>query len=647
MVKILRRAEKHFSILLLTVFASAVAFGQAKMLTIVSEKQPDLAEYFQVAYTIENAKSVEQINPPSFKSFRIIQGPSQSTEMSYVNGVMSQSKSLTYILQATGPGKQRIPGASALVDGKMMQSEEVTIDVKNTGKKSSSGSNPPIKPFPGMGHGFMEMEPEVDEEYVLRPGESFQQKVKNNLFVKTDVNKTTCFEGEPIMASFALCSRLKSESRVTKRPSLNGFSVYDMIDPEANAPTVQTIGGKSYNVHMIRKTQLFPLQAGTFVIDPVELENSVRFMRAAPRKPGAKTTMEKLMEDMMNEGVTGQVEEHNFILSSKPVTIIVKPLPAEGKPLGFNGAVGKFTLQQQWRNKVVAAGDPLQMDIVIRGAGNFAVISAPSVELPSSVDGYDPTIKEDVEKADYPLSGSKTFGYTFIPKDTGRFTVPGVKFSYFDPSDQSYKIAESQPVDIRVTPADKKFISRKQDALAPAADNRLSAAVEFLEEYIFLIVAGIALIVLLVIGVRKQQRRKRHKARRAAAAAANRKSVSTIVSTPLAQTPLAKPVSSDVFEDAKTALSSGNSKDFYTQVNRTLWKFIGEKLQIPSTDLNKYTVGSNLKLKGVNEETISRLNSILNECEIAVYTPVHDAADMSGTLYRAEKLVEDLRPAIG
>jgi hypothetical protein len=647
MMKFLRRSLKLslFTSILFLFFSGSKGFAQARFTTMVSEKQPDLNEYFQVEYIVENARSVDRIDPPSLKNFRIIQGPSQSTGMTYVNGVMTQSKSISYILQALKAGKQVVPGATAMADGKPVQSENVPIEVKNSGKKSSSGNTPPITPFPGMGHGFMDMEPQVDEEYVLKPGESFQDKVKSNLFVKTDVNKTTCFEGEPIMASFALCSRLKSESRVTKRPSLNGFSVYDMLDPEANMPSVQTIGGKSYNVHMIRKTQLFPLQAGTFIIDPVELDNTVRFVRAAPRSKGPKTNMEQLMEDMMNDGAAGQVEEHNFVLASKPVTITVKPLPVAGKPEGFNGAVGQFTLQQQWRNKVVAAGDALQMDLVIKGAGNFAVISAPAIELPSSIDGYDPTIRENVDKSDYPLSGSKTFSYTFIPRDTGRFTVPAVSFSYFDPSQQSYRSVESQPVEIRVTPATKTSLSKKGESAALQSENSLSALGEFLEEYTFVVVAGTALFVLLIIGIRKQQRRNKRRARRAASTK-SKKISAMVAAAPPVPAPTAMSLNIDVFSGARTALSAGASKDFYAQVNRGVWQFISDKLQIPSTDLNKYNVTTNLKAKGIEEDLIQRLNSILNECEIAVYTPVHDEADMSSTLARAEKILEELKPKI-
>ncbi len=75
-----------------------ITVAQVKFSTVVNEKQPGLSDYVQVEYTIENAKSVEKISPPSFKNFRVIQGPVQSNGVSYINGTLSQYKSVSYIV---------------------------------------------------------------------------------------------------------------------------------------------------------------------------------------------------------------------------------------------------------------------------------------------------------------------------------------------------------------------------------------------------------------------------------------------------------------------------------------------------------------------------------------------------------------------
>src|ERR1700712_6024761 len=125
----------------LSLFFCSVAVGQVKFSTIVNEKQPGINDYIQVEYTVENAKSVEKIDAPAFKDLRLIQGPMQSNGMTYINGAMSQYKSVSFILQPLVKGKIVIPGGVATVDGKTMRSEAVTIEVKNDASGKSNNNS--------------------------------------------------------------------------------------------------------------------------------------------------------------------------------------------------------------------------------------------------------------------------------------------------------------------------------------------------------------------------------------------------------------------------------------------------------------------------------------------------------------------------
>lgn len=626
-----RLIEKYLHHFTATFLALAICFAsvaQVKFSTVVNDKQPGITDVVQVDYTVENAKSVERIEAPSFKNFRVVQGPIQSNGMSFVNGVMSQYRSLSFRLQPLIKGKLLVPGASAVIDGKAVQSEPVIIDVRNVGSNSGGSGNRSLAPqgFPQL---FPEDEPEVEEEYFLKPEESMSEKIKKNLFVKTDVNKTTCYEGEPIMATFKLCSRLRSESRVLKRPSLNGFSVFDMIEPEENRPTVQKVDGRPFNVHLIRQTQLFPLQPGTFIIDPVELENTVKFVRKTANEKGPRSPMQQFLDELTNEGVHGEVEEHTFTLASKPVTITVKPLPLVNKPMGFNGAVGKFTMQAKWKNKSVAAGDEIRLQVKIEGKGNFTVINAPQVSLPEGVEGYDPLIKENVDKTIYPLSGTKTFDYTFVAKDTGSYSMPAVTFSYFDPLEARYKTERSDSINIHVTPPRKKR-PFQQNILFTNPAVAGSAWTDAISIYILLALLAVGL--LIFFGV-YQWKKSRRTSKPILSASANH--------TPkLPEEPV---VESDPFEGAKWALQQERSQQFYNEVNKTIWKKLSQKIKIPAADLNKFNVVTKLQSEGTPADTILQLQALLNECEIALYTPVHTTTDMQQTLSKAEALVSNLQ----
>ncbi len=621
---------QYFLIIIIALSFTGVTVAQVKFSTVVNEKQPGINDYIQVEYTIENAKSVEKIDPPSFNNLRLIQGPMQSNGMTYVNGVMSQYKSVSFILQPLTKGKIVIPGGIAVADGKIMRSQAVTIEVKSEGAARNNNRSGNNSLFPGMSPVFPEEAPTVDEEYVLRPGESIADKVKKNLFVKADVNKTTCYEGEAIMATFKLCSRLKSESRVLKRPSLNGFSVYDMVDPEANRPSVQSINGRPYNVHLIRQTQLIPLQSGTFVIDPVELDNKVTFLKqTVTREKSAGTRMQQLMDEFMNEGVRGEIEEHSFSLASKPVTITVKPLPVANKPASFNGAVGKFTMQATCKSKSVAAGEQIALQVIVNGAGNLTVINPPSITLPDGLEGFDPVTKEKIDKSIYPLSGSKTFSYTFVAKDTGTYQIPSVVFSYFSPGENAYKTIRSDSFSIHVTPAVRKKGSRFFKSLrgTTIAENN------WLDTVSVNILIGVFTIIMVGALAVYQWKRSRSPQKKVANADVQ---APAIIRQPAV-------IAKDPLEGARQQLKQFNSQEFYHEINRSVWKALAEKIDVPSTELNKFNIITRLQSKGADSGLIYRLQSLLNECEIALYTPMHTTTDMEQTLQKAESIIKDVQ----
>ncbi len=622
---------QYFLVAVIALLFTCVTMAQVKFFTVVNERQPGINDYIQVEYTIENAKSVEKIDPPSFNNLRLIQGPMQSNGMTYVNGVMSQYKSISFILQPLTKGKIVIPGGTAIADGRTMRSEAVTIDVKSeAAARNNNKSNNNNNLFPGLSPAFPDVEPTVDEEYVLKPGESVADKIKKNLFVKADVNKTTCYEGEPIMATFKLCSRLKSESRVLKRPSLNGFSVYDMVDPEANRPTVQNISGKPYNVHLIRQTQLIPLQSGTFVIDPVELDNKVTFVKQTITKEKTSgNRIQQLMDEFMNDGVRGEIEEHSFTLASKPVTITVKPLPVANKPASFNGAVGKFTMLATCKSKTVAAGEQIALQVLINGAGNLTVINPPSITLPDGLEGFDPVTKEKVDKSIYPLSGSKTFNYTFVAKDTGTYQIPSVVFSYFNPGENFYKTLRSDSFSIHVTPAARKKIRR----LFKSLNSNSTGENKWLDADSVNILIGVLTIILVGVLAVYQWLRSRSQQIKVPAAAVQ---TPAIIREPAG-------IAKDPLEGARWQLKQANSQEFYNEINRSVWKTLAEKIDVPSTELNKFNIITRLQSKGAGSDLVYKLQSLLNECEIALYTPMHTTSDMEQTLQKAESIIKDVQ----
>jgi len=589
------------------------AFAQVKFSTVINDREVGKGDFVQVQYIVENAASVESLTPPAFNGFTVVSGPMQQTGMSVINGAVTKYEGITYVLKPSATGKFTIGGASAIINGKQMQSNSVTVTVTNAVSASPNAGNSPL-----FGLTPPEEAPEVNEEYVLRKGESAADKIKDNLFVKLEVNKTTCYAGEPIVAVYKLYSRLKSESRVTKRPSLSQFSVYDMVQPEANTPAIEKINGIPYNAHIIRKVQLYPLQDGVFVLDPVEVDNTVRFLRL--EGGGNKISMQQLLDDYMNGVSDGRMEEQKVTLASKPVTITVKPLP-EGKPASFDGAVGKFTIMASAPGMNTAAGETAALDVILKGAGNLPLINAPQVKWPAGVEGYEPAVKENIDRTVAPINGTKMFEYSFAAKQAGTITIPPVEFSYFDPSANAYKTIQTEPVITTIS----KSVKKKPSAGATVTGQEPDTGINW-RKFLWLSPLLVLIILTLLYNLKKITR--------------SNKPTKEMVQRPSESEP---ETPRDPFEPAKFALAAVNSQLFYKETGKAVWLILAEKLNLTSSQLNKPVVVRLLQQSNTPPKTIQLLEGVLNDCELALYTPVHTENDMRQTLEKAEQLQYELK----
>jgi len=697
----------RFSIIvLIALLPGLFVSGQVKFSTWVSSQDVGQKEYLQIEFVVENAKQIDELTPPSFPGFQIVQGPIQSSGMSIVNGSMSQYKGLSFVLQPLHPGKFTIGGASATVDGHPLRSNAVKITVHAGGgpggnnPSNPGGVNPFAQPFGADPYGSSERD--VQRDYILKPGENVNEKIRKNLFVKVQVDKNSCFVGEPIVCTYKLYSRLSSESRVTKRPSLNGFSVYDMVDPGSDPVSVEKLNGKAFTVHIIRKTQLIPLQAGNIDLDPVEVENTVHFVKGGGRQDARRGgSIRDLLDQMMDDNNLGPEVDERVTLDTKPVTITVKPLP-ENKPANYNGAVGSFSVETSLANRSVAAQDEATLHVVVKGKGNLPVLAAPTIAWPSGFEAFEPTAKEDVNKTVAPMSGSKSFDYVFIPRTPGHYTLPAVSFSYFDPSSQTYKSAEGVPQDLQVTPA----VSQHRQTVGPGAVASPSFSIrghvgKFVQdhlEWIFavLLISGVAMYfwrqTLLLRKVRRDGGRgdggRRSQETETSEKGLTGKGLAEKTKTeqasqpafqntsrtndPFAYQPVARtnaPVSPppappapeppktpgmasntyvpavpvvDPLLEARQSLEEGDSNRFYREVNRAVWKAVQKKLSLPASELNKQNSIRLLQLRGWDETAIISLENIFNECEMNLYTPAYDRFNMQQLLRQAEWMMDRL-----
>lgn len=605
--------------------------AQVKAIASANKKNISRDDLVTIQFNIENADQVQQFIPPSFNNFRVVQGPMHVSGSSTVNGNETRYVSFVYVLQPQHAGMYALSGASVKVNGKRVVFNTVHIDVK-----PSSGHPNNQYSFPGNIAGDADMQ-HLYNDYIIRKGEDVRDKIRKNLFIKVDADKTTCYEGEPLVATYKLYTRLHSESKVARRPSFNGFSVYDMIDPSSVPSTIEKLNGKDFNVYLIRKAQLFPLQSGTFQLDPAEVENEITFLRADYAMKDKGEHLNDLLnafgaDDLNNEGI----ETENVTIRSNPVHIEVKALPAVTKPHSFDGAVGSFATQATIDHNEVHVNDVAVMKVIIKGEGNFGVINSPSIKWPKGIEVFEPSVKEDYLKSVVPMRGYKTFEYRFVPRQTGDIIIPPVAFSYFDPATDVYQTIHTDSLQVRVIPATARENDHSESSLT---DNEGGSS--FIHKKLVIGIAGILLILFGIILSRLIRSSVRdaeeggstdidHKPENGFAAQKDIP-LRTVAASPAE--PLFK---------ARVALVQQDCKLFYKELNIALRNYIANKLSLsfPHTDIK--ILEHEMRMKGMDDIVISQFSLVIQQCEIALYTPSFGETDMQAAYDLTDDIIQTL-----
>ncbi|HEX2606070.1 MAG TPA: BatD family protein, partial [Flavisolibacter sp.] len=291
-------------LLLLFVPLSLAVWGQ-RIQTILPAQPVVLGTAFQVQYVITDPAEITNINTPDFDSFRLVSGPNYYKGNAMTDGRMQPIENITYTLVPLREGNLRVGG--------------ITASFKTSEEKSKDGIVvvvPPAKASFSARSSYTDI-----SLYAPSSKKDLQKLVDQNLFIKAEVSKKSCFEGEPVVVTFKLYSRLQSSSEAVKSPAFYGFSVIDLVNLDEAHAAVETIDGKVFNTSVLRQVQLYPVQSGTLTIDPMYVQNEIEFN-----------------DSVQNKKITIAKE-----LVTKPVTILVNPLP-DKRPDNFTGAVGRFAM---------------------------------------------------------------------------------------------------------------------------------------------------------------------------------------------------------------------------------------------------------------------------------------------------------------
>ena len=583
---------KRFGFILL-LFITGIAYGQEVKFEASAPSVVATGEQFRLSYTLNQEGT--NLKVPTLEGFELLMGPSvsQSSSFSFVNGKSTQSKSYTYtyLLEGTKEGKFQIAPATVTIDGKQYQSNALTIEVVkgNTNSNASSGRNSgqPIQP---------DATASVNEE---------------NLFVKVDVSKKSLYLGESLVATIKVYTKVDlSNFGRSKFPTFDGFLAEEIPTPQRIELVRETYNGQIYNVGVIRKVLLFPQHTGEIVIEPFELECIVRQRLAG----GGHSFFDDFF---------GNYRDVRAMRRSKPVTVTVKELPQNGKPAGFSGTVGNITMSTSLSADTVSANDAITYKVTFSGQGNLKLLQAPVMDFPLDFEAYDPKESRNVNTSENGMAGTVSFEYVLIPRYSGDYKIPAIRYSYYDTKSNTYKTIVGQEYAIHVRKGAEKGQTgstsgnviqsfKKEDIRQVGEDirylktgslNLKEAGVHFFGTLKYWLSLFIPLVLFIAAFVFNRQRIK---------ANADIARVKNRTATKMARKRL---------KLAATALKSHNGEQFYDEVLKALWGYMSYKLNIDKAELNRDNISEILQRKNVSEDLMKDFISLLDTCEYARYAP--------------------------
>ena len=582
--------RKTFFLLIAILLVNINVFADDKISFTASA--PDVVvvgDQFRLSYTV-NTQKIKDFRVPSIKGFDVLMGPTRSSfsNTQYINGKMSSEKGVTftYILMANAEGDFTIPGATIVADGGQAVSNSVKIKVLPPDQQAASASS--------------------SQQGRASSGSSSNTVSNQDLFITATITKSTVYEQEAFLLTYKIYTR---ESNLNfdnvKLPDFTGFHSQEIERSNDATWSQEHYKGLNYHTTIYRQFVLFPQQSGKLTIEPARFDASVRkvIQSADP------------FDAFFNGG--GSAVSIKKVLTTPAITVNVLPLPA-GKPAGFSGAVGDFSISSSINTRDVKTNDAITIKIVISGTGNMKLISNPEVQFPEGFEVYDAKVDNQVRLTPNGLTGNRVIEYLAIPRHAGDYKIPAVSFSFFDIKTKSYKTLTTEEYtihvekgagnadqvianftnkeDLKILGEDIRFIKQNEVDLQLRDDIFYGSWLYWL----FYIIPGIAFIIFFII-YRKQ-------------AAANANVVKM-------RTKKANKVALKRMKLAGKLLAENKKEAFYDEILKALWGYISDKLNIPVSRLSKDNVAEKLRKHGVEDDLINEFLGVLDECEFARFAP--------------------------
>ena len=564
--------------------------GQVSFRAKVSKKTLGINERLQIDFLMN--EDGDNFTPPSFENFKVVGGPSQSISNSWINGERTYSKTYTYFLAPKKRGSTNIGQASIEVKGVIYKTSPIEINV-------TAAVDVPKDPN--------------DPEYLA----------SESIDLVAEISKTDPYLNEAISIVYKLYFAENTVIRTSNeidKPRYNDFWSQN-IDVKELKVQEGLYKGENYRFVVLKKTVLFPQKTGELSLEPLTLDISVEV-------PSNR-------RDFFGRRVTTTV---NRTVTAGNLNIKVKPLPKQGRPENFSGAVGEFDFNVESSKKTLTASEAFNLKLEVSGKGNLMLFELPEPILPSSLEIYDPEHSEDIKTSLNGTKGRILDNYTIVTNESGQYPIPPISFSFFNPKTKRYETINSEKIIINAS--ENPYVSKNnvdnisQDNISKieSKDSKFSSIYtstklepiekdDFFKSVLFwlLFITPLFFIPAIIIYTKIKGKRamdfEGNKIRK------NRK--------------LAK----KYLSEAKKNI--GNKESFYEALERALHSYLKAKLKIKTVDLSKDRIKSLLDNNSISSSNVAVFVKLLESCDFARYTPL-GKSDMVKDYENASEIISQI-----
>lgn len=540
----------------------------------------------------EGANSIGNVELPNTSTFaELLASGGSSQSIQFINGRMQVQKSFSYYYRAKAEGTFEFPAVTVAYKGAAYQSRPFSIQIVKSAPKQSQ-----------------------PESRSRTPTQESVESLDDHLFLKAVVSKRRVYQNEQVMVTYKLYFAVNvTQIGAAKLPGTAGFWAEEIEIPNPPTATTEVVNGRQFRVAEIKKTALFPNNPGKLVIDPLGLDCDVRVQSRRSRSP-----FDSFFDDsFFDDPFFGRTVRKTIF--SDPIEIEVLPLPVEGRPASFSGAVGEFKITANVDKDSVTTNEAITLGYKISGSGNIKMLPNPKIRFPNDFQQYHPKVTENINRVPAGVNGNKTWEYVLIPRFPGVHAIKPEPFSFFNPRTGNYEQAVSRQFNIRVGKGQESYVTipsgtgmSKEEVMLLGQDIRFikresksfsRVGYNFHNSFAFVF---LMVFPLLGVGGAVVYRQHLDKLAGNVAYARNRK---------------ARTVAMAQLRRARHFLKEDRQKEFYSQIASALLEFLGNKLNIPSAGIITDQVEDLLRQRAVNPEIITNYMKCLQYCDFQRFAP--------------------------